>query len=222
MKSKYLVIAVIGVTAAIVLGVAVYFMQSDSQKSDAVPVQAEYPEKVVYSTDADADQATLEEDCQSRGGTFNTCGSICEPDAFACATVCAFTCEFGENDLLKAHYSNADEDFIRVASPQPGQVITSPLHITGEARGHWFFEANAPVTLVDWDGRIIAQKYVMTSGEWMTTDFVPFEGMLEFELDEQNAVYDRGTLIIQRDNPSDLPENDAAIEIPVRFNLTNE
>ena len=49
--------------------------------------------KVVYGSDATLDSTVLANDCRERGGVFNECGTICEPDAEACAAVCAFTCE---------------------------------------------------------------------------------------------------------------------------------
>jgi len=105
-------------------------------------------------------------------------------------------------------------DLIRLASPRPNETITSPLTITGEARGYWYFEASFPVVLVDWDGRIIAQGIATAKGEWMTSDFVPFEAKLEFVADS-NAYSNRGALILRKDNPSGLPEHDDALEIPV-------
>lgn len=39
-------------------------------------------------------------------------------------------------------------DQIIVTDPIPDQLITSPLIITGEARGTWFFEATFPVSLL--------------------------------------------------------------------------
>ena len=33
-------------------------------------------------------------------------------------------------------------DLIQAINPRPGQVITSPIIITGQARGYWFFEAS--------------------------------------------------------------------------------
>jgi hypothetical protein len=111
-------------------------------------------------------------------------------------------------------------DLIRVSSPKPGGQIASPLSITGEARGNWFFEASFPVTLTNWDGLIIAEHYATAQGEWMTTEFVPFEATLDFTKPPcmANADYcKRGFLILHKDNPSGLPENDAAIEIPVFF-----
>lgn len=103
---------------------------------------------------------------------------------------------------------------MRVTSIQPGQEITSPVVVKGEARGSWFFEGDFPLVLTDWDGRIIAQGYATAKGEWMTSDFVEFEGVLEFTAPEYG---ERGFLILQKANPSGLPEHDDAIEIEVRF-----
>ncbi|KKU20440.1 MAG: hypothetical protein UX31_C0041G0001, partial [Candidatus Nomurabacteria bacterium GW2011_GWA1_46_11] len=99
-------------------------------------------------------------------------------------------------------------------NPRPNQTITSPLTVTGKARGYWFFEASFPVVLVDWDGRIIAQGIATAKGDWMTADFVPFEATLTFAVDK-NAYSNRGALILKKDNPSGLPQNDDALEVPV-------
>lgn len=103
---------------------------------------------------------------------------------------------------------------INLAQPLPGTKIQSPVEISGTARGSWFFEADAPVMVVDWDGRIIGEGFISAEGDWMTTDFVPFSGTVSFTVDSERYS-DRGTLILQQANPSGLPENDAAIEIPV-------
>lgn len=103
---------------------------------------------------------------------------------------------------------------IRVELPKTDEAITSPLTIKGSARGIWFFEASAPVSLTDWDGKIIAEGHITAQGEWMTENFVPFTGELTFT---KPSYGERGTLILKKDNPSGLPEFDDAIEVPVRF-----
>jgi len=107
-------------------------------------------------------------------------------------------------------------DLIRLTTPQPNQTITSPLTITGQARGYWYFEASFPVFLVDWDGKIIAQGIATAKDNWMTEEFVPFEAKLEFVADK-NAYSNRGALILKKDNPSGLPEHDDALEVPILF-----
>jgi hypothetical protein len=111
-------------------------------------------------------------------------------------------------------------DLITIETPKERAVIESPLTLSGDARGQWYFEASFPVVLTNWDGLIIAEGFVTAENDWMTTDFVPFKGMLEFESPFKDGDPDfmkNGTLIFKKDNPSGLPENDAAYEIPIRF-----
>jgi hypothetical protein len=105
-------------------------------------------------------------------------------------------------------------DLIRLENPEWGAEVSSPLQISGMARGNWFFEGDFPIILTDWDGKIIAEGYATAVSEWMTHEFVPFTGELTFD---SETVSGNGSLILQKDNPSDLPENDAALEIPVGF-----
>ncbi|MFH1956433.1 MAG: Gmad2 immunoglobulin-like domain-containing protein [Patescibacteria group bacterium] len=110
------------------------------------------------------------------------------------------------------------KDLIIVDNPLSNSVIQSPLKFSGQARGTWYFEATFPVLIVDWDGRIIAQSYATTKGDWMTEDFTAFEGMIEFEDPSFEDTYSkRGAIIFKKDNPSDLPEYDDALEIPISF-----
>lgn len=99
---------------------------------------------------------------------------------------------------------------------RPGDIITSPLTVSGRARGTWYFEASFPVRLVDENGTNIplTPPYITADAEWMTTEFVPFADTLTFTAPSSGT---RGTLILQKDNPSGLPEHDDSLEIPVVF-----
>lgn len=121
-----------------------------------------------------------------------------------------------------AEHINSKKDLIVVDEPKPLAVISSPLIVRGRARGIWFFEASFPIVLTDWDGRIIAEWYATAKDEWMTENFVPFEGTLEFKNPSFPGVdadhfSRRGYLIFKKDNPSGLPEHDDALEIPILF-----
>jgi len=109
-------------------------------------------------------------------------------------------------------------DSIIVFSPTKDEVISSPLVITGKARGQWFFEASFPVALVNWDGLIIAKGLAEARNDWMTNEYVLFKAVLSFfnPAMEQDFTH-RGALILKKDNPSGLPANDASLEIPVKF-----
>jgi Immunoglobulin-like domain of bacterial spore germination. len=108
-------------------------------------------------------------------------------------------------------------DLIRVNNPRPNQTIKSPLTIEGEARGFWFFEASFPIKLLDEKGNELGIAIAQAQDEWMTEDFVPFRAQLEFSPPET----DRGTLVLEKDNPSGLPEHDDELRIPVRFEETS-
>ncbi len=124
-------------------------------------------------------------------------------------------CRTEDGQLFVEDIGNAMEkiDLIRLDTPRPNQVITSPLKIEGEARGTWFFEGDFPVKLLDENGEVIAQHYVTARGEWMTEDFVQFSGELLFTAPETEF----GRLVLEKDNPSGLPEHADALNVPVRF-----
>jgi hypothetical protein len=105
------------------------------------------------------------------------------------------------------------EEEVVLETPKPDEVVTSPLTVKGKARGTWFFEANIPVTLKDENGKVLAQKGFMATEDWMTTDYVDFEGTLEFDPGDATS----GILFVEKDNPSGLPEFDGSYAIRVRF-----
>ena len=114
-------------------------------------------------------------------------------------------------------HQESSDDLIVIEYPQAEDEISSPLVVKGKARGTWFFEGDFPVIVTDWDGMIIGEGYATAKGDWMTEDFVEFEGTIEFTRDERSMVRDNGAIIFRKDNPSGLPEHDDAREIPVMF-----
>ncbi|MFH0806133.1 MAG: Gmad2 immunoglobulin-like domain-containing protein [Candidatus Brennerbacteria bacterium] len=110
----------------------------------------------------------------------------------------------------------AKRNLIEPTTLHPGDVISSPLTISGRARGNWYFEASFPVRLLDANGVNIplTPPYITANSNWMTTEFVPFSAVLTFA---QQPSGTHGTLIFQKDNPSGLPEHDDSLEFPVVF-----
>jgi len=104
-------------------------------------------------------------------------------------------------------------DLIRIDFPRPNQTIQSPLVISGEARGNWFFEGDFPIKLLDHNDVMIVQSYATAKSEWMTEDFVQFEAEIEFEV----PATQKGVLILEKDNPSGLSEYTDELRIPVVF-----
>lgn len=154
----------------------------------------------------------------------------CTMDAMLCpdgsyvgrsGPTCEFVCpELPVVDPVIQADIEAKADLIKLVSPVPGGIVESGVVISGEARGPWFFEASFPVVLTNWDGLIIAEGIATAEGEWMTTEFVPFSATLNFTSPYSEGDPDfmkGGSLILQKDNPSGLPEHDNALEIPIRF-----
>lgn len=110
--------------------------------------------------------------------------------------------------------ANAKVDLIRANTPKPNEKIHSPLVVTGEARGTWYFEASFPVKLYDEEGNLLASGPATATEDWMTEDFVPFTATLEFSAPSKGTT---GKLVLEKDNPSGLPENDDSLIIPVKF-----
>lgn len=105
-------------------------------------------------------------------------------------------------------------DLIRVDEPDSGDRATSPLVVTGEARGTWYFEASFPVELRNAAGAVIVQHYAEAQDDWMTEDFVPFRSTITFPAQPAGS---RGTLILRKDNPSGDPARDQSVSIPIVF-----
>jgi hypothetical protein len=118
----------------------------------------------------------------------------------------------GGNSSVASSSSSVGNPNISVSSPQPNATVSSPLTVTGEARGTWYFEASFPVRVLDANGNVLAAVPAQAQGDWMTTDFVPFTATLTF-----NATTATGTIVFEKDNPSDLPENAASVIVPVQF-----
>lgn len=105
------------------------------------------------------------------------------------------------------------EDLIQVETPRANEIISSPLVIKGKARGAWFFEASFPVNLYDGNGQLLAATTAQAKEDWTSEDFVPFEAKLEFLPPETG----KGTLVLEKDNPSGLAENADELRMPVFF-----
>jgi hypothetical protein len=106
-------------------------------------------------------------------------------------------------------------DMIIIDSPKMGETITQgTLHVSGKARGSWYFEASAPFEVRGQDNELIKQSYITAQGEWMTTEFVPFKGEITFTVPDGMK---SGFIVFRNDNPSGDPSRDKSVSIPVKF-----
>ena len=105
------------------------------------------------------------------------------------------------------------EQGILVSSPKINEKIKSPLEIKGDARGYWFFEAEFLAELYDANNNFLGGAILTAKDDWMTENFVPFEGELTFSQPATSL----GTLKVLSANPSGLPEHQRIFEVPIQF-----
>lgn len=110
-------------------------------------------------------------------------------------------------------FEKALSELIKAEQPLPNMDIESPLTVKGSAKGYWYFEGDFPVRLTDKDGKVLADTFATAQENWMSEGWVPFETSIIFD----SPGDERGYLILQRANPSGLPENAREMRIPVIF-----
>ena len=119
-------------------------------------------------------------------------------------------CQLGTSTPVVTH-----DDLIRVTSPTTGEAISSPVIVTGQARGSWYFEAQFPIEILDSNGQIIGQGPATAQSDWETTDYVPFTDTII--LTTTPASGSSGTIVLKKDNPSGAAANDDSLSVPVDF-----
>ena len=96
-------------------------------------------------------------------------------------------------------------------SPKANAVVGNTFVVSGSAPGQWYFEAVFPIQVRDKDNNKIAQAIATAQGEWLTTDQVTFTATFTISGNYTGPA----TVVLLRDNPSGLPENDDSVSIPI-------
>jgi hypothetical protein len=100
-----------------------------------------------------------------------------------------------------------------VTNLTPNSKITSPVTITGTAKGY-YFEASFPIEILDAQGNVIGQNHADATSDWMVEGPVPFTATVTFTAQPAGSA---GTIRFKNDNPSGLPENDKHTDFPIKF-----
>lgn len=106
------------------------------------------------------------------------------------------------------------ENLIVVDSPLSSSTISSPLTITGKARGTWYFEASFPIVILGEYGSVLGRGQAQAQGDWMTEDFVPFKATITFG---EDPATNQGYIVLKNDNPSGDPAKQKELDIPIVF-----
>lgn len=101
-----------------------------------------------------------------------------------------------------------------VTSPQANSRVKSPLTVTGSVPPGWMFEGVFPIKLLDSDRNLIRESQAKETapGKWSSGQDIEFKANLTFTTQAKS-----GFLVLEKDNPSGLPENADSFEISVNF-----
>jgi len=100
---------------------------------------------------------------------------------------------------------------VSVTSPLPNSNVEKTFTVTGKAPGPWYFEASFPVQVRDKDSNLLGSTHAQAHGDWMTTGLVPFSAAIALDTTYKGPA----TLVLLKDNPSGLPQNDDSVSIPI-------
>ncbi len=118
---------------------------------------------------------------------------------------------YAEEIPEKITYNNSSSNLITVELPFPGAVTGKEFDIIGKARGTWYFEASFPIKVLDKNGKELWSGHADAQDEWMTANFVPFTAHVKVP----ETYIGKATIVLNKDNPSGLPANDASISFPI-------
>lgn len=113
----------------------------------------------------------------------------------------------------------ADTGKIIINSPQKGEIISSPLSITGQINGDGWsgFEGQAgTVKLLDENGKILGTAVLEATTDWMKLP-TKFKAILKFSSPKAQG----GMLVFKNENPSDMPENNREFGLAVKIGKTD-
>lgn len=95
---------------------------------------------------------------------------------------------------------------VTIAEPQQGATVDGTFTVSGDAPNTWFFEAVFPIQVRDSNDNVIGSGQAQAQSDWTKTGLVPFTAAITIG----GGYRGPATLILMKDNPSGLPENDDA------------
>ena len=100
---------------------------------------------------------------------------------------------------------------VRITSPKENAPVSHDFDVEGRAPGSWFFEAQFPIQVRDGEDNVLGRATGSAQGDWQTSNLVAFKATMHID----GSYHGPATLILMKDNPSGLPENDDSVEIPI-------
>lgn len=119
------------------------------------------------------------------------------------------------NKISESQTETSENQDIIINSPKAGELISSPLIITGQVNGNGWsgFEGQVgTVILLDENTKVLGTAILEPATDWMRLP-TKFKATLTFvSAKEQN-----GKLVFKNENPSGMPENNMEFSLPVKI-----
>lgn len=209
MKNNYFVLIVIGLVIATAVALKIFSFSSNHWIcEDGTWVKQGNP-KTEKPIDGCEDPFSMKKELSEMSAILNQM----ETDNSKKASSTDLDLITSVDDSKEPDYVKTDT-IVELLTPQLGETIESPYQITGLARGNWYFEASFPIILKASDGTIIAETIAQAQSDWMTEEMVPFIAELNYTVNTPQVA----SLILKKDNPSGLPENDAEVSYSIFLN----
>lgn len=197
--NKSRVVVLVGVLIAVVAVIVLFVLTRDSDTQDEVEV-ASFKECVAAGFEI---LETDPQECRTDDGqSFTEESSVPTHEP--------------TDEAPSTEHASEKGVVMSIDSPLLGELVTSPLAITGSVPGSWSFEASFGIEVLDANGEHLGEGFAVLGGEegeWMTENMVPFESTVEFT----SSPTETGTLVLHKANPSDDRSRDDRVEIPIRF-----
>ncbi len=106
-------------------------------------------------------------------------------------------------------------DIPYISAPNRNSTITSPVTVKGTVPAGWMFEGVFPIKITDKESGVLSQgqAHEVTPGSWQSGESVEFEATITFP----SRAAGKGSIVLENDNPSGLPENSKSFNIPIIF-----
>jgi hypothetical protein len=98
-----------------------------------------------------------------------------------------------------------------ISSPLPNATVAKTFTVSGSTPNNWYFEASFPIEVRDIKGKLITQSHAQAQSDWTVEGPVAFTASITIP----NNYSGPANLMLMRDNPSGLPQNNAEMIIPI-------
>lgn len=100
---------------------------------------------------------------------------------------------------------------VHIDTPASNAVVGTTFIVTGAAPSGWYFEAVFPISVRDNADNVIGHGQAQALSDWTQPGQIRFAATTTID----TVYHGPATLILLKDNPSGLPENDDSVSMPI-------